>query len=547
MFLNVYDFFEENGTSYRAKDYPDYPEGKTLKQYVEEKKGILTYVEVFDNIRPVIQSLQKLHEQDILHLNISPENVLVRGDGSWSLADFGNVVLLDSVENKHQSKLITVKRGYSPIEQYTSEEIMGPWTDEYAMAATIYYCLTGEVPSEATERAENNDLVPQTLKAKCPLLQENVIEAILKGMGIHKEERFPDIKSFEDALYPAPPLVPDQKPGDRLDRLIGGLMTAIRSAIRGMIITMCIISPFTLLSVWISTWEDSSDPTAMPEQTEIIATGHDWQTVYSLDGDVPVGAVVRFGTYPQDSEGAMKKIYWYVVDNEDDKVLLVSQYVLDRPCAHDSENWENSKIRAWLNNTFIVQAFKEESQREKICMSTIDNNSINDLKDKEGLEQGVAAPETEDRIFLLSLGENDKYLSEQIKQKEGLFLSDSLPTRYAVSHGASVDDEGYGLAFTRSFSQNGTNWGISTVGKNPGNKGGVRPAMWVYTGVVYYSKEKIKQAQEILNTEGYACGTPDGLLGDRTVRTLKDYQEDHNLSVTGTLTEETYVSLSEID
>ena len=149
--------------------------------------------------------------------------------------------------------------------------------------------------------------------------------------------------------------------------------------------------------------------------------------MYSLDEDVPVGAVVSFGTYPQDSDSP-QPIQWYVVDKEDDKVLLLSQYVLDRPCDHDSSHWESSKIRTWLNDTFIKQAFTSDSERARICMSTIDNNSIEDLSDQEGSSQGVDDPDTEDRIFLLSIGEERKYVYDWTRYIYNDELPDKIPT-----------------------------------------------------------------------------------------------------------------------
>ena len=103
---------------------------------------------------------------------------------------------------------------------------------------------------------------------------------------------------------------------------------------------------------------------------------------------------------------------------------------------------------------------------------------------------------------------------------------------------------GYGISYTRSFSQDGGVWYTYTgTGEGLGDSCGVRPALWVYTGDIYYKKEQIEFAQEILNIKGYECGKPDGIMGQRTRKALKDYQKDHNLCVTGNLTVETAMSL----
>lgn len=176
-------------------------------------------------------------------------------------------------------------------------------------------------------------------------------------------------------------------------------------------------------------------------------------------------------------------------------------------------------------------------------MSTINNNSIEDLSDQEGSKQGVDDPDTEDRIFLLSIGEERKYVSDWTRFIYNDELPDKIPTEYAISHGAAVDSEGHGIAYVRSFSQDGSSWG-SSLGDLPGEKSGVRSALWVYTGDVYYEEEEIKTAQENLNAKGYDCGTPDGIMGNMTMKALKDYQKDNNLCVTGVLTDETAISLS---
>lgn len=148
---------------------------------------------------------------EILFCDISPDSLLVREDGSLSLVDSGNGGPLNSVENKLQNKLIAVNPGYSPIEQYKSNGIMGPWTDEYAVAATIYYCVTGTEPSEASERAKEKDFARAMLNNRCPKLSAQVKNVIMKGMGIYKEERFPDMKAFEEALYQALPSPPPSR------------------------------------------------------------------------------------------------------------------------------------------------------------------------------------------------------------------------------------------------------------------------------------------------------------------------------------------------
>ncbi len=193
--VHVHDCFEENNTMYIVMDYLS---GQTLKSYVKNKGSQLTWEETLELVKPVIKSLGKLHDQDILHRDISPDNMMFGADGNLSLIDFGGVKE-EYVENGDQrSSLALMKPGYSPIEQMSVSGKQGPWTDGYAMAATIYFCLCGNAPIDALSRVNGEELIDiTTLNKSVTKVEAEVLE---KALSLKAADRFPNMESLLSAL-----------------------------------------------------------------------------------------------------------------------------------------------------------------------------------------------------------------------------------------------------------------------------------------------------------------------------------------------------------
>lgn len=190
--VSVYDFFEENNTAYIVMEYLD---GLTLKNYVVSR-GKVSAGELFHMMRPLIQALGKVHEQGIIHRDISPDNIIVMPGDQLKLLDFGAAREVGG----DRSLSVMLKPGYAPEEQYRSRGKQGPWTDVYALCATMYYCLTGVRPEESVERAMNPDsglATPSSLGASITPEQENVI---LRGMAVRNSERYQTMRELEAAL-----------------------------------------------------------------------------------------------------------------------------------------------------------------------------------------------------------------------------------------------------------------------------------------------------------------------------------------------------------
>ena len=202
--VSVYDYFHENSTSYIVMEYLD---GQTLKQYVRECGHGLSFDEVMEKLTPVMKSLQKLHDKGVLHRDISPDNIMIRSDGSVVLFDFGGAKVYDETSGK--SIVVLQKKGYTPYEQVVNEK-QGPYTDVYAMAATIYFCLCGKAPVEALKRAGQADPLEMPSNAGAPLTprQEKVL---LKALSVMPEDRYQSIRDFYEAFFRDEPSVPEKK------------------------------------------------------------------------------------------------------------------------------------------------------------------------------------------------------------------------------------------------------------------------------------------------------------------------------------------------
>ena len=187
----VKDFFEKNNTAYIVMEYV---EGTTLKELVNQRGGRIPAGELLYMLAPLFPALTSVHELGLIHRDISPDNLMLE-NGKIILLDFGC-----ARESASQSETMTIalKQGYAPIEQYQHKG-QGPWTDVYALAATIYYCLTGKTPQSAVDRLSEEELVPpRKLGVNLTADQE---EALLKGMSVKAKDRFQSAEELFTALY----------------------------------------------------------------------------------------------------------------------------------------------------------------------------------------------------------------------------------------------------------------------------------------------------------------------------------------------------------
>lgn len=193
--VNVYDCFEENNTAYIVMEYLD---GEDLKQYLNEKGGKLPPEEAVEIILPVINALKDMHKEKIIHRDISPDNIFLCSDGKIKLLDFGSARL--AVEDSDKSLSIMLKKGFAPKEQYAGRSKQGPWTDVYAVCATLYKMITGELPPESLER----DVEPLKSFSEFGIEGYDGLESVIrKGLEPEYTDRIQDVTELKIGLTEA--------------------------------------------------------------------------------------------------------------------------------------------------------------------------------------------------------------------------------------------------------------------------------------------------------------------------------------------------------
>ena len=189
--VSVRDFFAENNTAYIVMEYLC---GIDLKEYLEQN-GVMSFGKAFEMLSPIMSALSKIHEQGLIHRDISPSNIMVLSDGVVKLLDFGAARDVGGTDEKSLS--IMLKPGYAPEEQYRTKGRQGPWTDVYALAATMYKLITGVTPDDAMNRIFKDELTaPSSINPDISKEQDNIV---LKGMAIQKENRFQSIEDLQKA------------------------------------------------------------------------------------------------------------------------------------------------------------------------------------------------------------------------------------------------------------------------------------------------------------------------------------------------------------
>jgi serine/threonine protein kinase len=191
--VKVYDFFEENNTAYMVMEYL---RGKSLAKLVEERGGALSEQEAVGYILKVCEALDVVHKAGYLHRDIKPDNIIVCGDGRVVLVDFGAARSFMAGRTGRMTVILTP--GFAPLEQYAEQAKRGAYTDIYALGATLYYLLTGQVPVSAADRFSGVEL--RGVREINGRVSRQVEEAVMKAMAMRVEERPQSVKEFVKLL-----------------------------------------------------------------------------------------------------------------------------------------------------------------------------------------------------------------------------------------------------------------------------------------------------------------------------------------------------------
>ncbi len=189
--VGVYDFFEANNTAYIVLEYID---GCTIDVYYKNHR--VDNTTLFNMLVPVMDALQALHNEGIIHRDISPDNIMVDKDGNYKLLDFG--AARGFSEDSSTTMSIILKKSYAPEEQYRSKGNQGPWTDVYALGATIYDLITGQTPPNSIDRLVEDEIID--IRKIAPSLTKGEAEAIMKALAVRSKDRWDSVERFKTAL-----------------------------------------------------------------------------------------------------------------------------------------------------------------------------------------------------------------------------------------------------------------------------------------------------------------------------------------------------------
>ena len=190
--VSIRDFFYGNNTAYIVMEYID---GIDMKKYAGSQGGRLAPEVVFVLLKDVLKALDTIHKDNIIHRDISPDNIMLSRAKQAVLIDFGAA---RDYGNAGKAPIL-LKHGYAPVEQYSSDGKQGPWTDVYSMCASMYYLMTGIRIQSSKERKEH-DTVPR-LSALGIRLSERQDLAIWKGLSIEPDQRYQSMAELYRDLY----------------------------------------------------------------------------------------------------------------------------------------------------------------------------------------------------------------------------------------------------------------------------------------------------------------------------------------------------------
>ncbi len=529
--VKVLDFFEINNTAYIVMEYL---EGVTLKQYLRENKRIAAE-DLVELLVPLIEALDEIHSQGLIHRDISPDNIMVLPDGRIKLMDFG--AARDYTEFGEKSLSIVLKPGYAPPEQYQTHGVQGPWTDIYALCATMYKCITGENPPDAIDRLVDDHL-KKISAFGIPVLPQ-IEEAIIKGMSVAAKDRYQNVGDFCEDLYggyeersvsgaeesqsQVEPETAEQSVEDKADMLKDEVPQEKYSTTEAVLENENLISEELSENAGLTSEENEAEAgietdkndagNKVPEQIlekerdsttpekeglsdnrgkeetkkiqkknkyflpiigMLILLGITGFFVYNKS-EYKVGKTIEFGNYPQDKDGTEKPIEWIVMKKEGNQILLLSKYVLDaKPYNKEWEDvtWETSDIRQWLNNEFYTTAFNK-AEKAKIQTSLI--------KNEDNSEYGTnGGNDTEDKVFLLSEKEAETLFSNKEERI-------AKATEYAQKSGVYVNEEKAAWWWLRSPGDDSDSAAVVPDSGGVGRNGddvyrddvGVRPALYL--------------------------------------------------------------------
>ena len=189
--VRVLSVFEANNSAYMVMEYE---EGRSLDQAMR-MGDLCDEASLRAILVPLLDGLERIHEAGFIHRDIKPDNIYIRADGSPVLLDFGSARQAIGAETRALTALVTP--GYAPFEQYDSsqdgDDRQGPWTDIYAMGATLYRAVTGKAPPDAMLRVnavlEGREVFVSAAEAGAGRFTPSFLAALDSALGFRPEMR----------------------------------------------------------------------------------------------------------------------------------------------------------------------------------------------------------------------------------------------------------------------------------------------------------------------------------------------------------------------
>lgn len=187
--------FHHNGTAYMTLDFVD---GPSLSQWLKTITHQPTQEELEAIVFPLIDALEIVHSKGLLHRDIAPKNIMIAPGMNPVLIDFGAARQIVSQHSRTFAAILTP--GYAPFEQYTpTGKDQGPWTDIYAMAATLYQCIAGAPPADAPDRMLD-DPKPAAAEAGAGRFTDDFLDAVDWGLRPLPKDRPQSIAEWREAF-----------------------------------------------------------------------------------------------------------------------------------------------------------------------------------------------------------------------------------------------------------------------------------------------------------------------------------------------------------
>lgn len=194
--VKVYRFWEQNRTAYTAMQYY---EGRTIKDIVANSPELVTEAWCLRVLRQILEALEMLYTMQLLHRDVSPDNIIVQDNGDAVLLDFGSARQI--IGDMTRGLTVILKPGYAPIEQYAGDASLpqGPFTDIYALAAVMYFAIVKVAPPTSIARMIKDPMTPLASQGIAGF-SEGFLCALDSALAVPAQERPQTIDAFRALL-----------------------------------------------------------------------------------------------------------------------------------------------------------------------------------------------------------------------------------------------------------------------------------------------------------------------------------------------------------